>query len=419
MSPLVPRRSFLAGIAGVLFCIAVCITVLNLVWTYQGEGYDGDSDSDNLYYSWLEDVGDIDGDGVSEVLAAQDSAYRGTDRNHIAVRSGADGTELLRMESPPGRLYGTYAAGGAGDVDGDGVPDLLVSVLDVGEEWSHDRVGFALFSGRTHSILELAGDKNDVDVASVPSQPPGLFKIRVIEDVYSYELVSWKGELVATGTLEHPGVLESIRIRGGTYRDEGPLACLSYYNWVHLGVRWGTGSVGPDGLPEKAMWKELGVLPRGSVVEAGEDLDGDGARDVLASCTEAGRNSLRGYKWPTGEPIMDIPLAHLGLVSACGAVHSSDLDSTGTKLLVVLGRNSKTRGYFGSALVVYSHGERRVRMSKQYDWRTGQICVPGDVDGDGLDDIVVMGQRMEQPRDILACVSGADGGVLWLTIQED
>jgi hypothetical protein len=75
-------------------------------------------------------AGDVNGDGVPDLLVGAPSQQVGgnRDQGQAFVLSGADGSHLLTLDDPtPHALAGFgYAVAGAGDVNGDGTPDLLV-----------------------------------------------------------------------------------------------------------------------------------------------------------------------------------------------------------------------------------------------------------------------------------------------------
>lgn len=109
-------------------------------------------------------VADIDGDGKSEVAVAapgtEDQAR--TLPGELRIYSSATGEELRRWSgTQPGELYGRMIAD-AGDLDGDGVPEVAV-----GAPWHRsaagDQVGrMELRSPRTGALLaELFGDGPD------------------------------------------------------------------------------------------------------------------------------------------------------------------------------------------------------------------------------------------------------------------
>jgi hypothetical protein len=72
-------------------------------------------------------VGDVTGDDVDDVLVgAPRAGVPGTLTGRVSLRSGVDGAEWFSLEGAgPLDAFGTAVAG-AGDLDGDGVPDLII-----------------------------------------------------------------------------------------------------------------------------------------------------------------------------------------------------------------------------------------------------------------------------------------------------
>ena len=96
-------------------------------------------------------VGDVDRDFV------EDYAYAVLNEGRVSVRSGKDGTEIFQKTGNSANQFGQSLAGG--DVDGDGVADLLVGVSHHGSE-DHGRV--VVYSGATQDVIHrIAG--NDAD----------------------------------------------------------------------------------------------------------------------------------------------------------------------------------------------------------------------------------------------------------------
>ena len=92
------------------------------------------------FASSLAVIGDVDGDQVPDYLVgAYQHRWQGNDKQGRAfVYSGRGGRLLYALDSPrpqPDAAFG-FALGSAGDVDRDGVPDLLVGAFGQGEKGS-------------------------------------------------------------------------------------------------------------------------------------------------------------------------------------------------------------------------------------------------------------------------------------------
>jgi hypothetical protein len=105
-------------------------------------------------------AGDIDGDGVVDFAVGTDQPFGGA--GYVQVYSGATGAIILTIPSGFGNVSFGYAVSEAGDLDGDGFGDMLISDPDfmIGGMQS----GFAgVFSGATGALL-----------LNIPSPFPGL-----------------------------------------------------------------------------------------------------------------------------------------------------------------------------------------------------------------------------------------------------
>ncbi|MCB9685920.1 MAG: FG-GAP repeat protein [Alphaproteobacteria bacterium] len=90
-------------------------------------------------------AGDLDGDGVWDVVVGEP----GIDR--VVLMSGVDGSELAAVEGVADERLGS-AVGRVGDVDGDGVDDLLVGA-ESADGGGTDAGRVVLLSGRTRAVL--------------------------------------------------------------------------------------------------------------------------------------------------------------------------------------------------------------------------------------------------------------------------
>ena len=87
----------------------------------------GDQSSVNLGQMFISFPGDLDQDGIPDVYASDFSDNSGSPGGgKVVVHSGADGKELLALRGQvPGEGLGTSPSD-AGDVDGDGIGDLVI-----------------------------------------------------------------------------------------------------------------------------------------------------------------------------------------------------------------------------------------------------------------------------------------------------
>src|SRR5438445_368213 len=115
------------------------------------------------YFGWaVAEAGDVNGDGVSDQLVGARTQTVGANQyqGEAFVFSGADGSLLRTLDDPTPQAYANvgFAGAGVGDVNSDGVPDLLVGApgQTVG---ANEYQGEAfLFSGADGSLLRTLDD---------------------------------------------------------------------------------------------------------------------------------------------------------------------------------------------------------------------------------------------------------------------
>ncbi len=90
--------------------------------------------SHNLFGACVDAAGDMDGDGVPDLWVGDPSHFRpgGAGFGKVWCVSGQDGSTLLRIDAPTGAEEFGWTVAGIGDVDADGVRDVAVGCLFVG-----------------------------------------------------------------------------------------------------------------------------------------------------------------------------------------------------------------------------------------------------------------------------------------------
>lgn len=241
----------------------------------------------------LAPAGDIDGDGIGDLLVA--AGRTDSEVGAVEVRSGRDGMLLLCIAGErEGDFFGFCIAGGE-DFDGDRVPDVLVAAPGESLAWSHGRgePRSYVFSGRTGKPLPLFEDS--AGERSHCSRGTGM-SVGALPDI---DGDSW------------PDIALGGSVRSG--RDGSVLFDMEPGNWASGAL----GDVDGDGLTDLFLshvdeevtvrsgrdgtvvhrWSYQGgyLHAEGGTVSAVGDADGDGVPDLAIGANEPGIDCDRGW----------------------------------------------------------------------------------------------------------------------------
>jgi len=149
------------------------------LWSLQG-----DSAGDH-FGTDVDGAGDVNNDGYADLIVGAFRAdHNGTSSGSAYVFSGQTGTKLYQFDGGSGDRLG-IAVSGAGDVDGDGYDDIIAG----GDEYSSNRGRAHVFSGQDGSTIftftgDAPGDRlgnavgaaGDVDDDGVPDLITGAYR---------------------------------------------------------------------------------------------------------------------------------------------------------------------------------------------------------------------------------------------------
>lgn len=376
-------------------------------------------------------LGDVDGDGVNDLAGGYDGELRvGHGSTFLAgfvgVYSGKTGT-LIRELTDGGFGFGSAVAG-IGDVNMDGVPDLVISSFRATSR-GDTATSLAIYSGADGALilrrdadgtralgerLQAIGDINSdgmTDFVSVDSESstPGQGPRRLVAYSGADLSILWSGE--ATLTTEDQQVVRSLSSVGDLDLDGTPdlavVVAADDSSAAGTLVRLVSGATGE-------VIREWAFAASGSdassvqgPVSSVSDRDGDGQRDIAMYRTFttdwwiSTRSELAFYSSATGAlltPLRNVPAS--GVALAVGDTNGDGFDdfaiaTGGLSIRYISGFNGEELGSGSSTDAARSISD---------------IVIAGDLDGDGVVDLAIgsnsAGNNVDYPEHSVYTVSG-------------
>jgi len=311
----------------------------------------------------IADAGDVNADGTHDIAVGARNGSR------LYVYSGATGERLLMVDGETPTDFFGFAVAGAGDVDGDGHDDVLVGAPQ------NDAVG--LDGGRGYVISGADGTT-----------------IRTYDAASAGDLFGSATDSVAD--LDHDGVRDHVigARDAGKFRDGSVVAFSGATGaglWTTEGTKKnedlgyffvaGLGDVDLDGTPDVFAadfdYTDAGNQRGAAYVLSG--VDGSIIRSWFGSGAKEGFGPGREAGDVDGDGVPDV---------AVGSWISSDAAKEAGKVEIFSGADSHRLRVITGAIPLVQLG---------FDAQT-----IGDVDGDGIPDLVVSGAN----RDVVYMVAG-------------
>jgi hypothetical protein len=338
--------------------------------------FDGTAHSGSFGWA-VSELGDVDRDHVSEAIVGEPFAGGGS----TYVYSGRTGALLYRFDGASGDLNG-FSMADAGDVNGDGVHDILVGAP--GNDAGH----VDLYSGKTGVLLHR-------------------FTGRQVGDTFGWSVSS-------AGDVNHDGRADVLIGASQFFDGAGPGYAQIYSGRTYELLRTLTGDSVGDQFGSAASWTR--------------DINRDGVPDQIVGARDAGaggRGQVYVYSGRTGDRLLTIDASpHGDSFGSFFVAGVGDVNRDGTPDIYAADYNDSTNGSdpagqtASGRAAVYSGRDGHELLAwvgDNADEGLGPGRGAGDVNHDGHPDLIVGSYTSNSGASGAGKVqifSGADGSLL-------
>ena len=330
-------------------------------------------------------AGDLDGDGLDDLIAGAEGVGTGGAAYLIVGAVSAVGDDDIAtaatttiQAAAAGDAFGTRVSGG--DLNGDGAPDLVVTAPNSDDGATDAGTAYIFLGPITGSTLSATAADATI---SADTALAGLEAVEVVRDTDGDGL-----DDLLLGAAQHEGASGVYGTGAAWLFTQGPTS--------------GSLSVADADTTFDAEGSADAV---GADVASGGDIDGDGLTELLigASTTSAGTHSRGGiaylfYGGTVASGSVDLGTADTRFLATTSNSHvgdglgtAGDVDGDGFDDLLIGDPGGDALHLFRAPVAAgdVSLGDSDAALGPWGETTAGQVGLPGDQDGDGFDDVVV------------------------------